>query len=405
MMKGMYFVMLIEVMCDNFLSFGKPRGKIIIKPGLNTIMGTDVGSNSIGKSTFLMIIDFVFGGNDYVEKLTEVQTEVGEHTICFAFKFKDGIHYFSRSSVNYKYVQKCDSNYQPVENGTITLERFCDFLQEHYDMKLESLTFRNAVGRCIRVYKRETLDVEFPLQEAKKEKLADGIKGLLKLTDLYSGVAAQAKATELAKEKHSTFKKAQTFAYIPSVKNQTEFRNNADRIEELIARAEELAEKSAGGILTLDTIQADKVAELQQRLKELKRQKRTLNAQLKAIQSDRDLGGKSFVRSYDELQRFFPNVDIQRIEAIEGFHKKLSGILKTEFTEAVKQLQTTLNMIEAEIKRIEDEISDISKTTTLSKAVLEEYATISKELKTLQQANENYNKERMSPTISSSALS
>ena len=76
--------MLIEVMCDKFTSHGKPRGRISLHAGLNTILGSDSGSNSIGKSTFLMIIDFVFGGDDYVEKLADVQTEVGEHRICFS---------------------------------------------------------------------------------------------------------------------------------------------------------------------------------------------------------------------------------------------------------------------------------------------------------------------------------
>lgn len=123
--------------------------------------------------------------------------------ICFAFHFKDGIHYFSRSNVNYKYVQRCDQDYRPLADGILTLENYCRFLLEHYNMSLEGLTFRSAVGRCMRIYKRETLDVEFPLQEAKKEKMADGIKGLLKLTNLYAGVAAQAKATDLAKDQHS----------------------------------------------------------------------------------------------------------------------------------------------------------------------------------------------------------
>ena len=53
--------MLVEVMCDEFKDHGKPRGRISLKPGLNTVMGSASGSNSIGKSTFLMIIDFIFG--------------------------------------------------------------------------------------------------------------------------------------------------------------------------------------------------------------------------------------------------------------------------------------------------------------------------------------------------------
>ena len=75
--------MLVEIMCDEFKDHGTPRGRIQLHAGLNTVMGSSSGSNSIGKSTFLMIIDFVFGGDDYVEKLTDVQTEVGEHRICF----------------------------------------------------------------------------------------------------------------------------------------------------------------------------------------------------------------------------------------------------------------------------------------------------------------------------------
>ena len=75
--------MLVEIMCEEFKDHGTSRGRIQLHSGLNTVMGSSSGSNSIGKSTFLMIIDFVFGGDDYVEKLTDVQTEVGEHRICF----------------------------------------------------------------------------------------------------------------------------------------------------------------------------------------------------------------------------------------------------------------------------------------------------------------------------------
>ena len=55
-------------MCDKFINHGIPRGRISLHAGLNTVMGSSNGSNSIGKSTFLMIIDFAFGGDDYVEK-------------------------------------------------------------------------------------------------------------------------------------------------------------------------------------------------------------------------------------------------------------------------------------------------------------------------------------------------
>ena len=382
--------MLVEIMCDEFKDHGTPRGRIQLHAGLNTVMGSSSGSNSIGKSTFLMIIDFVFGGDDYVEKLTDVQTEVGEHRICFAFQFKDGVHYFSRSNVDYKNVHKCDKDYRPLKDGLISITQYLSFLQTHYDMDLEGLTFRNAIGRSIRVYKRETLDEEHPLHQAKQETAKSAIEGLLKLTDLYSGIEAQSKVTAEAKDKYSTFKKAQKYQYIPFVTKQSDYNKNEGRIAELTAQAEELARKSSSGLLDLDSVQAEQLSILQGKLSNFKRQRSHLLAQLRAIRADQDLGKKSFKRNYDDLLRFFPEVNLQRIEAIEGFHKQLVGILKKEFSETEESIQATLALIESEMAQIEESISQMAKTTDLSKVVLEQYAAIDKELKTLQTANENY---------------
>ena len=382
--------MLVEIMCDEFKDHGTPRGRIQLHAGLNTVMGSSSGSNSIGKSTFLMIIDFVFGGDDYVEKLTDVQTEVGEHRICFAFQFKDGVHYFSRSNVDYKNVQKCDKDYRPLKDGLISITQYLSFLQTHYDMDLDGLTFRNAIGRSIRVYKRETLDEEHPLHQAKQETAKSAIEGLLKLTDLYSGIEAQSKVTAEAKDKYSTFKKAQKYQYIPFVTKQSDYNKNEGRIAELTAQAEELARKSSSGLLDLDSVQAEQLSILQGKLSNFKRQRSHLLAQLRAIRADQNLSKKSFKRNYDDLLRFFPEVNLQRIEAIEGFHKQLVGILKKEFSETEESIQATLALIESEMAQIEESISQMAKTTDLSKVVLEQYAAIDKELKTLQTANENY---------------
>lgn len=382
--------MLVEIMCDEFKVHGKPRGRIPLHAGLNTVIGSDTGSNSIGKSTFLMIIDFIFGGDDYVEKLTDVQTEVGEHRICYAFKFSDGIHYFWRSNVDYKNVQECDSDYQPKKDGLITINQYLAFLQKHYDMDLVGLTFRNAVCRSMRVYKRETLDEEHPLHQARQETAKVAIEGLLKLTDLYSGIEAQSKITAKAKDKYTTFKKAQKYQYIPFVTKQSDYNKNEERIIELTTQAEELVRKSSGGLLDLDSMQAERLSALQGKLSNFKRQRTRLISQLRAIRADQNLDKKGFKRNYDDLLRFFPEVDLRRIEAIEGFHKKLAGILKKEFSESEENMKAALDLIEAEMAQIETSISEMAKMTDLSKAVLEQYATIDKDLKTLRAANDNF---------------
>ena len=47
--------MLKMIECDKFIEDGKPRGPINFKLGLNTVLGDDKASNSIGKSTLMMI--------------------------------------------------------------------------------------------------------------------------------------------------------------------------------------------------------------------------------------------------------------------------------------------------------------------------------------------------------------
>lgn len=79
--------MLKEIYCDKFVSYGSVRDPIRFNFGLNCVLGTDDAANSIGKSTFLMIVDFVFGGNDYL-KQREIIDIIGEHEICFCFDFE-----------------------------------------------------------------------------------------------------------------------------------------------------------------------------------------------------------------------------------------------------------------------------------------------------------------------------
>ena len=50
--------MLYEIRCDRF-----QQKRIRFNSGLSVVLGTRTGDNSIGKSTFLLIVDFVFGGS------------------------------------------------------------------------------------------------------------------------------------------------------------------------------------------------------------------------------------------------------------------------------------------------------------------------------------------------------
>ena len=59
--------MLTQIICDKFL-----KQPLTFSDGLNCVLGDDCATNSIGKSSFLMIIDFVFGGDDYLNQVSPI---------------------------------------------------------------------------------------------------------------------------------------------------------------------------------------------------------------------------------------------------------------------------------------------------------------------------------------------
>ena len=305
---------------------GSVRPPIMFRPGLNTVLGSQSGSNSIGKSTFLMILDFVFGGEDYIFRSTDVQEAIQVHVIEFMFEFDGVPYYFSRSTEDHTVVNICDENFQVIK--TISNENYMEILAEKYGLNSPGLTLRNAVSRFFRVYGRETLDENHPLKTAIREADKLGIEGLLKLCNKYAAVEELSKGVARAKDEESTIKKAAKYQYIATVPNKTTFKSNQKRIEELLLESQKLAEQSSQGLLDMDSMQAAQLAEPKHRLSNFRRQRTRLIAQKKSIEADRDFAKHTFQKDYDALVQFFPGCNIERLESIEQFHRSLSKVLK-----------------------------------------------------------------------------
>lgn len=384
--------MLIEVQCDKFVGNGQIREPIRFHAGLNAVLGDDNGSNSIGKSTFLMILDFVFGGSDYVKKCTDVQENVSGHTINFAFEFDRQKYYFSRNTIEYKKVIPCDAGYKPLENYTpITIQQYWEFLCEHYGLTAEGITWRSAVGRFIRVYKRDTLDEERPLRSSKDEKTADAIKNYMRLFDKYAAVEAQIKqAAEAEDEKEAFRKTTQTYNHVRAAKNEKERVENEERIIVLEQSEHDLAENSNQGLLDLDSMTARRLTELTETLINYRRQKARVQTQLNAVRRDMTGQKKSFKRTFTDLERFFPSEEFRVLEDIERFHQKLAKVLADEFAETERDLATTFVLLNNEIVRIKEQITEIKNVPNVSQAILKEFARITTELNNLREANQNY---------------
>ena len=389
--------MLKKIQCDEFKTFdGAIRPPIEFHKGLNAVIGNESGTNSVGKSTFLMILDFVFGGDDYIRKSKEVHKNILPHQIRFEFEFEGQPYYFYRATDDYRAVFRCDQDYKPLEDGEMTVTQYCDFLAEKYGLVSEGLTFRGAVSRFIRVDRRETMKEDKPFRSAERETDAAAILGMLKLYGRYGEVEQQEKVAADAEDREDTFKAAQKYEYIPHVKNKTEYKRNKERIITLQALAENLAAKSSDGLLDLDSMQAEKLRELRAKLSSFRRQKTRLQGQLDVIKQSQADSKKTFQRDYDELLYFFPDADASRLEEVENFHRSLTRILGGEIKDSVVDIEAMIEIVAAEIKRLEEETIRIKKMPNVAMAILDEYAAIKKELQLLIDANEAYdNRERL----------
>lgn len=378
--------MLIEIYCEKFKTYNDtPRGKITFKKGLNVVEGDDLGSNSIGKSTFLMCIDFVFGGNDYVKKLDDLVTNVGAHEICFAFQF-DKIYYFCRKTDEPKFVYICDENYNKTEDK-IDIDKFTLFLKEKYQIPILNLSLRQIVSRFFRVYNRETLDETYPLKSYGEEPEKTSITELIKLFMLYGSIEEIAKLCEVAVDKKDTFKKAQNHQFIPSI-TETEFKENVAKIEELRRQAEELADRSERGLLDIDAEKAERIAQLKEQIAALKRTRSRYFTQLKAYQRDAEYEVSNLQKDFADLASFFEDVNIEKIAELETFHKEMKAILQKELKATIAEIWRNIHMLNDAIKELEDCLAELHGTTKVSKVVLKSYAAIMKQIEELERINQ-----------------
>lgn len=77
-------------------------------------MGTQKGSNSIGKSSALLAIDFVFGENTYLN--SDGVKYSGSHPVYFYFEF-DKKYYFVRHTGDPDTFGICDNKYEILNDS------------------------------------------------------------------------------------------------------------------------------------------------------------------------------------------------------------------------------------------------------------------------------------------------
>ena len=379
--------MLKEVYCELFKSTAGPRGRIQFHQGLNTVLGGEAADNSIGKSTFLLILDYCFGGETYGK--ANVKNYVGDHTICFAFHFRDGDHYYSRTVSDSKHVNRCNSEYQPV-GDPIDLKAFRQELFDGYEIALEDITFRDMVGRFFRISGKGNDEIENPLHY-KSPKGEQAVTAMEKLFGMYQFVGALKKRLKEADEKKKTYNKERRLKLVPSaIKTDKQYAKNIARIDELQVELAGLTKDTDSDLLEKELQRKSEEAEAASRLRGMKRQYGRLASQYRVVTKNRD---DAFVTTEDNLQTlasYFPTVNIKRIEEVEAFHRKLHGILDSELSDEAQSLQVLMQAATQEIQKLEAELVELGIPIQVPKPFLEKYSELQREISALESQNEAF---------------
>lgn len=375
--------MLHEIYCDMF-----HQKQIIFNPGLSVVLGTNTGDNSIGKSTFLLIVDFVFGGSTYA-KTMDIINNVGSHDIFFSFIFNGGTFKFCRNNIQSRTVWKCNDSYEKVEE--ITLDDYCKWLDAKYAITLPELSFRDAVGRYIRVYGKNNCDERHPLHYLVTEKAEKACFALLKLFDAYSPLKEVEAEAHQSESELTTYKKAQALKFVAKITKKT-FNQNQKAIERISLQIEELSSGLERGLLDVDAAASEQAVYIKQLLSRARRARSNVQARCNMLDENGTYAFSATTDTFADLQRFFPDAAIAQLEEIEGFHKAISSVFKAELRSERSRLKKELDEYDQIIHEYESQLQELIQNPNLSKTILTRHSELLREKERMQKENDAYTK-------------
>lgn len=376
--------MLVELNCDKFI-----EPKIIFNENLNIVLGDNNASNSIGKSTFLMIIDFIMGGKTYLEHNKDVFENIGEHDFFYTFKFNGKFFKFKmEASFNGAKIYLCDENYIPLEE--ISKEKYTDFLKKEYDLDDVPLSFRGIISLFFRIWGKKNYTIDRPLHTVPNTANYETINNLIKLYQKYSSIFIYEKEKKKLEDKEKALKKSFKEGIIEKI-TQKQYLKNEKRIFELEGEKQKL-EKNRFNVESkiLNEI-SNAIFSLKLKKSDLILKKDSVNNSLLKIQNKKIKKTNLNKEEINKLREYFPEINETRISEIENFSKKINIILRDEIETRIFELKNELIELEKNLENTDHKLEELSKDLgESSKTIVNKITDIVVEIQNLEKQNENH---------------
>lgn len=380
--------MLIEMRSPVFRENGMERPPIKFKKGLNVVLGKEDGAMSIGKSSTLLAIDFVFGGDTYIK--SDGVSKEGHHTIFFAFEFNGEKYFFSRNTGTADTIYICDSNYE-FTGDSYTKEQFVEWLKTNYRMDFVGLSFRIAVSSFFRVYGKKNTDELNPLQGVRGQTMEKSINSILALFDKYKEIETFKDSVEEHKKKLEAYKAARKYHFISNlVGGKTKYEENLVSIRTLEFQLFTLMEEAEKGHSEEEIERNKQKASLTTMKLNLETEIQAKEMRLNLVKMSLEYGLYPTEADMSALQEFFPGVNLRKLYEVEQYHKKLAKILDAQFANEQAAIEAEIEMLRGQLQTIKDQIQQLGFVGNLSKEFLDRHSALKGEIDALKTQNQAY---------------
>lgn len=352
--------MLTEIYCE---AFGEEK-KIPFFLGLNIIQGVsndldENGGNSIGKTNMLKIVDFAFGGQYYSESNSDVIKHVGTHDICFTHTFNGVSYRFRRNASDRSNVVRCADDDEYTPKSEMSIRDFCKWLVDQYGLKELHLSFREIVGLYSRIWNKPNKEVNRPLYNYNAQTINDAIISLVKLFGKYGPMQELHEQDKYLQKRQQVFQNAVSYHFLeaPTKQEYTKLTQELLEIQEKLRTLKANISIASGENSEHLSEQTDKLYE--QRTLLLTQQGRTKRALQRCRKNMGSLAPPSET-IFLPLTEFFPDVDLNRIKEVQGFHNQLCSVLLDELKIEETELQQSLCQINSSLRDIDQSIEELT---------------------------------------------
>jgi len=374
--------MLIEIRSKKFRT-----ETISFHSGLNVVLGDANATNSIGKSITLMVIDFAFGGKDLLVYNDDIVKELGHHEYFFTFQFANEVYRFCRDTSQPDTVYRCEADFRL--GSPITLESYTAFLRQAYEVELPDLSFRMLVGLYTRVWGKKNLDPAIPLNIVPSKSGEECVDNLIKTFDQYATIRDIARNLEDTEKELKGWGTAKKHRVIPSIQRKT-YDENQKSIATLESELSDIRVNLARFTANVSEVVNRELLELKEQKDRLLVLRLTLASRLQRVQDN--LRSSRMVRSenFQELVRYFPTIDQNRLARVGEFHTGVARILRSELDASEIELEKQLAVIDQELVSIDARMARSLNTVDAPTTLVDRVAEVATKMKSAREENGRY---------------